>query len=103
MTKQASSRPWLKPVILLTVLAAALGAAWYFKLGDKVGELKGWVGSLGNWGPIVFILIYIAATVAMIPGTILTAAAGALFGPVAGVIYVSIASTVASALCFLIA
>jgi uncharacterized membrane protein YdjX (TVP38/TMEM64 family) len=34
----------------------------------------------GPWGPVVFIAIYIVATIAFLPGALLTMAAGALFG-----------------------
>lgn len=61
-----------------------------------------WIGSLGWWGPVVLVLLYIVATVLFVPGTILTLAAGAIFGLVVGTIVVSIGSTVGAALAFLI-
>lgn len=54
------------------------------------------------WAPVAFILLYIAATVLFIPGSLTTLAAGFLFGAVWGSIYVSIASTVGASLAFLI-
>jgi uncharacterized membrane protein YdjX (TVP38/TMEM64 family) len=38
------------------------------------------LSELGPWGPVVFILIYIAAAVTLAPAFFLTVAAGALFG-----------------------
>lgn len=38
------------------------------------------VGELGPWGPILFVLLYIAAAVTMAPAFVLSVAAGALFG-----------------------
>ena len=61
------------------------------------------VESLGPWAPLVFALVYVAATVLLMPGLPLTLAAGALFGVVQGTIIVSVASTTAAALAFLIA
>jgi uncharacterized membrane protein YdjX (TVP38/TMEM64 family) len=39
-----------------------------------------WVHGLGWWGPAIFIGGYALATVAMVPGTVLSLAAGAIFG-----------------------
>lgn len=54
------------------------------------------------WAPVVFISLYILATIFFIPGSIITLAAGVLFGVVWGSVYVSIASTTGAALAFLI-
>ena len=58
---------------------------------------------LGVWGPLVFIAGYAIAAVAFIPGSILTLAAGAIFGLVSGIVYVFIAATLGSCLAFLVA
>jgi len=52
--------------------------------------------------PLVFIGFYIAATVLFIPGSIITLAAGFLFGVGWGTLYVSIASVIGASLAFLI-
>ncbi|TVQ48032.1 MAG: TVP38/TMEM64 family protein [Gloeocapsa sp. DLM2.Bin57] len=61
-----------------------------------------WLQNLGFWAPIIFILIYIIATVFLISGAILTLGAGAIFGLLEGLIYVSLASTLGAAIAFLI-
>ncbi len=93
----------LKPILLIAAVVALMVAAKVFDLGGKLELLKEWIAGLGKWGPIVFVLAYIVATVAMVPGTALTVGAGALFGSVKGVLLVSIGSTVGAAFCFLIA
>lgn len=70
-------------------------------VGPAVQTLEDWIGSLGIWGPLVFGLIYLAAVVALMPGSALTLAAGALFGLVGGTIMASLASTAGAALAFL--
>ncbi|MFK7909187.1 MAG: TVP38/TMEM64 family protein [Akkermansiaceae bacterium] len=54
------------------------------------------------WAPVVFVGLYILATVLFIPGSIITLAAGVLFGVVWGSVYVSIASVTGASLAFLI-
>ena len=93
----------LKPILLITTIVVLMILARVFGLGEKLELLKDWITGLGKLGPIVFVLLYIVATVAMVPGTALTVGAGALFGSVMGVILVSIGSTLGATLCFLIA
>jgi uncharacterized membrane protein YdjX (TVP38/TMEM64 family) len=38
------------------------------------------IEELGGWGPAIFIIVYVVATVALFPGSLLTLAAGAIFG-----------------------
>ncbi|HOL95504.1 MAG TPA: TVP38/TMEM64 family protein [bacterium] len=78
-------------------MANALGT------GPWLAGLQESIENLGPWGPLVFVLIYVLATTAAIPGTPLSLVAGAVFGSVLGVILVSLASTLGAALCFLIA
>jgi uncharacterized membrane protein YdjX (TVP38/TMEM64 family) len=94
---------WWKPVLLLVIVAAMLAATKVFHLGDKLGELKAWIGSLGAWGPVVYVFIYILAVITALPGSAITLFAGALFGSVLGTVVVSIGSTLGAAMSFLIA
>ncbi|MBI3669239.1 MAG: TVP38/TMEM64 family protein [Acidobacteria bacterium] len=100
--QKSSSGAWVRPVILVAVLVAVLVLAKALGLGNRLGELRGWIDSLGGWGPVVFVFLYAAATVAALPGSALTIAAGALFGSVIGVIVVSIAATLGASLAFLV-
>lgn len=61
-----------------------------------------WIGSLGYIGGLAFILIYIIATVAFVPGAALTLGAGALFGVIWGSIYVFVGATLGAIAAFLI-
>lgn len=94
------SRDWWKPIVLLVAIVAILVLAKVFGVGQELGALRGWIKTLGGWGPLVFVLLYVVATVAALPGSALTVAAGALFGSVLGVISVSIASTLGASLAF---
>ena len=92
-----------RPIILICLIVVLFMLARFFGLGEKIGALRDWIESLGSLGMIVFIVLYVVATVLAMPGSAITVAAGTLFGSVLGVILVSIASTSGASLAFLIA
>jgi len=61
-----------------------------------------WTQRIGPWGQMFFVLIYVAATVLLIPGSALGLGAGALFGVVRGSLLVSLASTLGATCAFLL-
>ncbi|MFM7437873.1 MAG: TVP38/TMEM64 family protein, partial [Snowella sp.] len=61
-----------------------------------------WIDSLGSWGAIAFIVLYILATVAFLPGSILTLGAGVVFGVFFGSVYVFIGATLGAIAAFLV-
>ena len=71
--------------------------------GAYIPQFAQWVNSLGVWGPGVFIFGYIIATVAFVPGSLLTLAAGAIWGIFPGVVYVFIAAILGASAAFLVA
>ncbi len=91
----------LKIVLGLAAVAALifLGRA----LGGYVPRFAAWVESLGLWGPVVFVAGYAAATVAFVPGSLLTLAAGAIFGLLWGTVWVLIGASLGATAAFLIA
>ena len=60
-----------------------------------------WINSLGAIGGIVFIGIYIIATLAFLPAALLTLGAGVIFGVTWGSIYVFIGATLGAIAAFL--
>ena len=61
-----------------------------------------WIQSLGIAGAIAFMAIYVIATVAFLPGSILTLSGGAIFGLFLGSIYVFVGATIGATLAFLV-
>ena len=84
-------------VLGLIFLASAL------PLERGIESLKAWVQDLGIRGPLVLGVVYITSALLFVPGSILTISSGAVFGLLWGTITVSVASTTAAALAFLIA
>ena len=68
-----------------------------------VPRFAAWVEGLGVLGPVAFILGYALATVAFIPGSVLTLAGGAIFGVVKGTIFTLLGATLGASLAFLVA
>jgi len=84
----------------VALAALALGGR---QVGSRIPQFATWVDSLGPVGPLVFIAGYVLATVAFVPGSLLTLAAGAIFGLVEGVAYVFVAATLGASAAFLVA
>ncbi len=61
-----------------------------------------WINSLGALGGIAFIVIYITATLAFLPASILTLGAGVIFGVIWGSLYVFIGATLGAIAAFLV-
>ena len=88
---------------LILLLATGIAAAFAYRGHLDVALIQTWVRDLGVWGPLVFIAVYAAAAVLFLPGSVLTLAGGALFGPVAGTFYNLAGATLGAALAFLVA
>lgn len=95
------ARTWGK---ILLGLGAVVGLLLIGRqVGGVVPQFAAWVTTLGWWGPLVFIVGYALAVVALVPGSLLTLAAGAVFGLGQGVAYVFVAAVLGSSAAFLIA
>jgi uncharacterized membrane protein YdjX (TVP38/TMEM64 family) len=94
---------WLRPAILLALVAAMLAAAPALGLGARLAELRDWIAGLGAWGPLVYVLIYALATTFAVPASLLTVAAGALFGSTVGVAVVIVGATLGASGAFALA
>jgi uncharacterized membrane protein YdjX (TVP38/TMEM64 family) len=90
-------------VVLGLVGIAAIVAAiillpvdeWLLKLVERIRDM-------GGVGAAVFVVAYVAATVLLLPGSILTLGAGFAYGPVYGTLLVMLASNVGATLAFLL-
>ena len=89
--------------ILFGLVAVVLLVSIGRQVGGRLPQFTQWVDGLGIWGPVVFIAGYAGATVAFVPGSVLTLAAGAIFGLARGVAYVMTGATIGASLAFLVA
>ena len=100
-TKPPKAFPW-KWLLYLALAIVLFLVARELHLQDRLKQGLDWVGQLGPWGPLIFIGLYIVATVLFIPGSALTLGAGALFGVAWGSLYVSVGSTLGATAAFLV-
>src|SRR2546423_7412949 len=92
----------LRALALLSLIAAAVAglvalsvnAPFREALGESLERFHGWA-----WGPVVFAAVYALACL-VLPGSIITLAAGSLFGVVVGSAVVSLASVTGASLAF---
>jgi len=71
-------------------------------LQDLLRDTLEWIDSLGGWGGVAFIAIYVVATIAFLPGSILTLGAGVVFGVLLGSVYVFVGATLGAIAAFLV-
>lgn len=92
-----------KTIVVGLLVVAGLGiGALLLPLGDWILRLIAWVRGMGAAGVLVYVAVYVAATVLMVPGVILTGGAGLIWGPLLGTLIVSPASVVGATLAFLL-
>ena len=98
-----SMRHVLPRVALALLLVAAAALATVHRDQINLALLDAWLGSLGLWAPIGYVVVYALATVAFVPGVVFALAGGALFGPLWGSLWNLTGATLGAILAFLIA
>ncbi|RME30915.1 TVP38/TMEM64 family protein [Candidatus Woesearchaeota archaeon] len=89
-------------IVLGGGILVGLGAYFGTGLAHAPPEkLLSWFHSLGVWAGVVYITIYAVAPVLLVPGSLLTVIAGALFGPLLGTLYVIIGANLGALMAFL--
>lgn len=97
------NRRVLTRLALLVALVAAIVLAYVYRDWLNVAALESWVKSAGALGPVLYMALYAVATVLFLPGSVITLAGGALFGPVWGTLYSLTGATLGATVAFLIA
>jgi uncharacterized membrane protein YdjX (TVP38/TMEM64 family) len=84
--------------IFVAILAALIGLGYYW--GEYIPQMEDFIGSLGIWGPVIFIALFIATMPFFVPNVPFALAAGALFGLWWGTVYIVIAGLAAELMLF---
>jgi|SRR6056297_839591 len=96
------SSDYVKLLCFLVFIFLAIVLFRYMGGYEKLLSLFKEIEKLGKGAPLAFVVIYVAAVIVSVPGSALTAMAGMLFGPVMGVVYVTISSTLGAGVTFLL-
>lgn len=88
-------------IFLLTIICIITTAIAVYLLGGLNPEqIQTWLAQAGIWAPIIYIVIYIIATILVLPSTALNLTGGAIFGPWIGTFWTSIAAIIAAIVAF---
>ncbi len=91
-----------KGLLFAALIVSVVVSAVLLPVADLLQALFAWVNDNRSVSWLVFIVFYILATVLILPGSLLTLAAGFLFGLGYGLVIVSFASTVGATCAFLV-
>jgi uncharacterized membrane protein YdjX (TVP38/TMEM64 family) len=86
---------------LFGLLGVGIALAWLHRDSLTAETVAAWVERLGVWGPLVFVGLYGVAPALLVPGAVLTLAAGALFGPFIGALLSLTGATIGATGAFL--
>ncbi|VAX17072.1 DedA family protein, putative, partial [hydrothermal vent metagenome] len=89
--------------LLTLMIMTAIAITVYYRGEFDVHVIERWMVAAGVWAPLAFVALYAMAAVLFLPGSALTLAGGALFGPVLGAVYSLSGATIGASLAFLIA
>lgn len=102
----------MKKMLILCLIVIAMGAFFYFDLGQwlTLNQLKAQQSTLEAYRvnnpilvPIIYISLYIIVTAFSLPGaTIMTLSGGAIFGVFWGTVFANISATIGATIAFLI-
>ena len=96
-------KKWIQPALIVMLIATVvvLGGR-SVDLQQRLAEALAWIDGLGAVGFVVFVVLYVLACVFLIPGSLLTLGAGAIYGVATGTVLVSVASTLGATAAFLV-
>lgn len=89
-------------LLALLLLVLAVAAVVLNRERLDIESIQARLEQLGLFAPVAFIVLYSIGTVLFLPGSVMTLAGGALFGPWAGTLYNLAGATLGATLAFLI-
>lgn len=95
-----------KPIRWVSWMVIAAGVAQLFRAlpaQQIVTDMHAWATDLGAWAPVIFGIGLVVGALLLVPTVALTLPAGATFGPWVGALTISLATTLAAAVAFIIA
>lgn len=102
-TRTRKQRRALQALLFIVILVALFAAARLEVVTTSIQSALDWIENQGVLGAVVFVVVYVAATIIAVPGSLLSLGAGAAYGFWLGFALVSLASTLGATAAFLIA
>jgi len=96
-----NNKQYLRLLLILLLIAGIAVVLLNRDLFD-IDAIKAGLDELGIYAPILFIGLYMIGTVLFLPGSLLTLAGGALFGPWLGTLYNLTGATLGATLAFIL-
>ncbi|QIR37874.1 TVP38/TMEM64 family protein [Tolypothrix sp. PCC 7910] len=90
-------------ILLFVICLIATGATAYYLGGINPALIQSWLKNSGIWAPVTYVVIYVVATILVLPSTALNLTGGAIFGPWLGTFWTSVAAIVAAIASFVFA
>ncbi len=90
-------------MVILSIVACIIQQSGFAGLVTHFDRLREMIRQSGAFGYTLYILLFIVATLFLLPGTLLVIAGGVIFGPLAGTLLSLLAATLASSASFLFA
>jgi uncharacterized membrane protein YdjX (TVP38/TMEM64 family) len=94
--------PYLRMVLIAGAVASVLALGWLLPMRQWMVALAERLRGAGAAGALIFIAVYVIAEVALVPGSLLTMAAGFAYGPIGGLLVAPPASVLAATVAFLL-
>jgi len=98
-----NKRSLIYRLTLIVALIAAIAWLAFHREFFVASALEHELQRFGRWAPILFVGLYALSTVLFVPGSALTVAGGALFGPIWGTLWNLTGATLGATLAFAIA
>ena len=88
-------------ILLLAIICiVATGGVIYLIGGIESAQIQAWLNSVGIWSPVIYIALYVLATILVLPSTVLNLTGGAVFGAVWGTLWTSLGAIIAAIVAF---
>ena len=101
---RASHRSWRYGRLAIGVVGVVLVVtlAWFLPVREWTIAVAERIRGAGATGVLMFVAVYVVAAIALVPGSLLTMAAGFAYGPIGGLLVASPASVLAATAAFLL-
>jgi uncharacterized membrane protein YdjX (TVP38/TMEM64 family) len=104
--EQQSKQRWINValVVLVVGILATLAGFYFSQCEENIcPSIQQFVQSFGAWAPLIFAILYVAASPIPFVSTVLSATAGLVFGTVRGALYTVVIATLSALVPFTIA